>query len=471
MKTTRTVIVAAMLVVAALTLLAAWWLWPRVRVDAVAARKGRIAAYVDERATTRLPQTYLVTTPSAGRVAAISLVEGTPVKKGEVVVQFVPRDVELAVREAKAVVERLQAAVKQSGDTSVEEIALKQSREFVKSTADTVKAAAERVKAGKARADYAAIILSRTRRLFKNDAQTQEDLDRANLEMTQADADRAQAGFIHAAMVSIQAATNLMPEMIEKYTLRKILGKNVQEKQLTEALVRLDQAKRQQELGQMRSEIDGVVLHRFQSDEGYCTAGTKLLEIGNPADLEVEADLLSVDVAQIRTGYRVEIYGPAVGPTPARGTVDRVYPAGFTKLSSLGVEQQRVKAIVRFDSAELKRLQTERGLGVGYRVRVRILSPARENALIVPRSALFRGPDRVWQLYVVRGGRARIQTVALGVINDDFAEVTEGLEEGNLVVLTPESTLSDGQRVTPVVRPPSQADATAVSEPLQNDGD
>jgi HlyD family secretion protein len=470
MKLTRPLIVVAVALAAVLASLGAWWFWPRVRVDAVAVRRGPIAAYVDERAITRLPQTYLVTTPSAGRVAAVTLVEGTPVKKGQLVAQFVPLDMDLAVKEAEATAERLKAAVKQSGDTSVEEVALRQSREFVKSTADTVKAAAERVKAASARTEYAKTVLARARKLFKKDAQSQEDLDRAVLEMAQADADHAQAGFIHAAMVSIQAATNLMPEMIEKYILRKILGKDVQEKQLTEALVRLDQVKRQRELGAMTSETDGVVLHRFQSDEGYYTAGTKLLEIGNPADLEVEADLLSVDVAQVRPGYRVEVYGPAIGSTPAQGTVHRIYPAGFTKLSSLGVEQQRVKAIIRFDPAELKRLRSERGIGVGYRVRVRILSPARENALIVPRSALFRGPGRVWQLYAVRGGRLRIQDVTLGVINDDFAEVTEGLEEGNLVVLTPESTLSDRQRVTPVLRPP-RSETTAASEPLQNDGD
>ena len=471
MKSPRPLIVAAAVAVALLVWLAVWWFAPRTRVDVVEVRRGRIAAYVDERAITRLPQTYLVTTPAPGRVAAISLVEGNRVKKGQVVAQFVPMDVDLAVKEAQSAVERLQAAVKQSGDITVEMVALRQTLEFVKSMADTVKAAAARVDAAKARFDYADTVLKRVRELVKKNAQSQEDLDRAVMDMRLADADRAQAGFIHAAMLSMQAATNLMPEMIEKYILRKKLGKDVAERQLAEAIVRLDQAKRQQQLGSMQSPIDGVVLHRFQSDEGFYSAGAKLLELGNPGDLEVEADLLSVDVAQIRTGYRVEIYGPAVGPTPARGTVDRIYPAGFTKLSSLGVEQQRVKAIIRFDSAGLKRLQDERGLGVGYRVRVRILSPARENALIVPRSALFRGPNRVWQLYVVRGGRARIQTVALGVVNDDFAEVTEGLSEGESVVLTPESTLSDGQRISAVVQPRAEPETAPVSDPLQTDGD
>ena len=471
MKSPRLVIIVAALAVVLFVWLALWWFAPRTRVDVVEVRRDRIAAYVDERAVTRLPQTYLITTPAAGRVAAIPLVERTPVKKGQVVAQLVPRDVDLAVKEAQSTVQRLQAAVKQSGDVTVEQVALRQSLEFIKSTADTVSAALKRVDAAQARFEYADIVLRRVRELVKKNAQSQEELDRAVMDMRVADADRAQARFIHAAMVSMQAATNLMPEMIEKYILRKKLGKDVAEKQLDEATVRLDQVKRQQELGTMQSPIDGVVLHRFQSDEGFFPAGTKLLELGNPDELEVEVDLLSVDAARIRTGYRAEIYGRAIGRAHARGTVHRIYPAGFTKLSSLGVEQQRVKVIVRFDPVELKRLERDRGLGVGYRVRVRIFSPDKENALTVPRTALFRGPDRVWQLYVVRNGRARIQDVALGVVNDDFAEVTKGLEEGDRVVLTPESTLSDGQRVSAVVQTRAGPETAPLSDLLENDGD
>ena len=92
-----------------------------------------------------------------------------------------------------------------------------------------------------------------------------------------------------------------------------------------------------------------------------------------------------------KIGDAVEIYGPAIGPAAVHGEVARIYPAGFTKISSLGVEQQRVRVIVQFhDREDLKRLLHERGLGVGYRVRVRIHTAERSQALVVPRSALFR---------------------------------------------------------------------------------
>jgi HlyD family secretion protein len=143
----------------------------------------------------------------------------------------------------------------------------------------------------------------------------------------------------------------------------------------------------------------------------------------------------------------VEIYGPAVGQPGVKGKVARVYPAGFTKVSSLGVEQQRVMVVVRFDATDLKRLLDERRLGVGYRVRVRIITAEKSDALVVPRSALFRATSGDWQVFVVRGGRARLQKVAIGLMNDELAEITDGVADDEPVVLAPESTLSDGARV------------------------
>ena len=200
----------------------------------------------------------------------------------------------------------------------------------------------------------------------------------------------------------------------------------------------------------MRSPVDGVVLDRLVSNERYLSAGTTLLEIGRLEDLEVEADVLSLDVVAAKVGDRVEIYGPAIGLPPARAVVARIYPAGFTKLSSLGVEQQRVKVILRFEPNELKRLLQNRRLGVGYRVRVKIFTADKTQALLVPRSALFRAADNSWRVFAVRDGRARLQTVEVGLMNDEQVEILKGLSENEPVVLAPESDLTDGTRVIAV---------------------
>jgi HlyD family secretion protein len=471
MKASARLLAAAVVVAAALIWLVAGWFSPALRVEAVPARIGRIVESVDERAVTRLPETYVLSTPAAGRIEAIPLVEGTPVKAGQVVAQFVPIDLDLAVREAEAAAERLQAAIRQSGDTTVEETGLKQARKYVDSTAATVSASKERIRAGKEQWNYATKERKRVERLISKGARTEDDLDRAKLQEVQGEVDYWQDFFIHAAMLSLQAATDLMPEMVQQYIDRKGLGKAVQEKQLTEALVRLDQARLNQKRGTMTSPVDGVVLRRFVRDEGYLAGGTKLLEIGSLERMEVEADVLSVDVVNVKPKDPVEIYGPAIGSPSARGIVDRIYPAGFTKVSSLGVEQQRVTVVIRFDPKDLARLLAERGLGVGYRVRVRIQTATKPDALVVPRSALFRGPGGGWQLYVLRDGRARIRDVALGILNDELAEVTEGLSEGDLVVPSPESNLAEGQRVLAVVREARGAANPAILPSQRGNGD
>ncbi|HEV3024920.1 MAG TPA: efflux transporter periplasmic adaptor subunit, partial [Pirellulales bacterium] len=162
-------------------------------------------------------------------------------------------------------------------------------------------------------------------------------------------------------------------------------------------------------------------------------------------------DVLSQDVVRVRPGQSAEIYGPAIGEKPVRGLVQRVYPSGFTKTSSLGVEQQRVWVVVRFEPDELGRLRAQRELGVGYRVRAKIFTAEMPRALVVPRSALFRGPAGDWQVFVVEEGRAWLRSVNVGLLNDVYADVVKGLAEGAIVVLVPETNLLDGDKVKAVI--------------------
>ena len=128
----------------------------------------------------------------------------------------------------------------------------------------------------------------------------------------------------------------------------------------------------------------------------------------------------------------------------ARGNVKRIYPAGFTKVSSLGVEQQRVKVVVAIGAEDLERLRTQQRLGVGYRVRVKIYTAEKPEARIIPRSALFRSVAGHWQVYAVRAGKAVLQQVEVGLMNDEQVEVLKGLSPEDRVILAPETTLSDG---------------------------
>ncbi len=440
-------IILAVVISVVLLAMFSGWFSAGVPVEAAAVKRGAIREFIDEQAKTRLPQTYLITMPFQGRIEAVTLSEGMRVKKDEVVAQIVPRDLDLAVDEATAAVQRLEASIKENADVNVEESAYRQAKQFVLSTAATVKAALERVRSGKAKLDYAEKYLARIQQLALTKASTQEDLDQAVLQKVQSDVDYQTDQLVHAAMVAISAATDLLPTMVQQYIERKRLGEAVLAKQKAEAEARLQQVLQEKQRGTMCSPVDGVVLDRFITNERFLVAGREILEIGRLEDMEVEADVLTLDVVTAKIGDQVEIYGPAIGKPSAKGVVTRIYPAGFTKVSSLGVEQQRVKVIVGFAKQDLDRLITERGLGAGYRVRVRIFTAENLNALVIPRTALFRSANNRWQVYVIRGDRARIQDVEVGLMNDEQVEILKGLQQSDMVILVPESSLTDGIRV------------------------
>jgi HlyD family secretion protein len=334
----------------------------------------------------------------------------------------------------------------------MEQTGLVQSERYVDSMKSTVAASAAREEAGKAQFDFAERNLGRAQRLFQQGAQTQENLDQATLSKTQSGVEYRQDLLIHAAMGSLQAATDLLPTMVRQYIGRKLLNESVLKQQKVEAQARLEMALLNRKRGAVASPVDGIVLHRFVTNERYLGAGEQLLEIGRMEDLEVESDVLSLDVVEVKVGDRVEIYGPAVGLPRAQGTVRQIYPAGFSKISSLGVEQQRVKVVVAFRADDLDRLLKDRHLSVGYRVRVKIVVRDKPKALVIPRSALFRGADGVWNVFVVRAGRIRMEKVETGLLNDQAAEVRSGLAEGDEVVAAPENNLEEGQRVSPIRR-------------------
>jgi HlyD family secretion protein len=411
--------------------------------------KDDIDEFIDERAKTRLPRVHLITMPYTGRIEEIVLTEGAHVSKNQKVASVVPSDLQLAVDAASAAAERLDASIEENYDATVEETAKMQANEFVTSMTQTVKAALNRLQSGKAKLDFATSQLDRKKELRKQNAASIEDIEQAEVNLVQSRVDFQQDELVHSAMVAMQTATTLMPVMIQQYINRKrTLTQDVLKKQKSEAEAKLAQVEQDQRRGTMLSPIDGVVLARHIANERYISAGTVLLELGDLHELEIEADVLSQDVVNVKEGNEVRIYGPAIGSPEAHGAVARIYPAGFTKVSSLGVEQQRVKVIVKLREKDLQRLIAERGLGVDYRVRVQIFTKQARGVPVIPRSALSRSEDGNWQVYAVRDGRARKVSIKVGLQNDDFVEVKNGLQQGDVVVLAPEQSLTDGQRVT-----------------------
>ncbi len=423
-------------------------------VQVATARRQRIRQFIDERGKTWLPREYRITTPVAGWIEDVTLAEGTRVEKGQIVARMSARDLADQLAEARAVVEQLEASIAENDDVRVESSLAIQAKQFVDSMNATVEAAKARLDASQKRAAYAETNLGRVRSLHQAGARTDDDLDRANLSYWETQLGYRQDLLVWESLKSIRAATALLPKMVEDYIAHKSLTRAVLEKQKAEAEARLRRIQTVEARSTMRSPVDGVVLKRFLQNAQEVPAGTELLRIGDLNQLEVEADVLSQDVVRIRVGAPAEIYGPAVNCAIGHGlpgTVDRVDPAGFTKISSLGVEQQRVRVIVRFDPKVRSRV-TQLRLGVGFRVRVRIFTDEQENALVIPRSALFRSAAGKWQVFVVRDRRVRLQNVEVGLRNDWNVEITKGLRDAEAVVLAPASTLQPGTLVKPIVQ-------------------
>ena len=383
-----------LLAVAVVGGLVALALWPSaVPVDVGVVSRGPLVVTIDEEGQTRVRDRYAVSAPVLGRVLRIELEPGDRVRRGQVVARVRAEAPPLLDARARA---EAQAAV------------------------DMARASLGRVRAEeqRARADLAQLQreLTRARELARADLVAAQDLEAREAAVRSAEESVNAAGYaVRAATSDLQRAeARLNPAPVDA-------GRVVT----------------------VTAPVDGVVLRRVRESESIVPAGEPLLEIGDPARLEIVADLLSTDAVKVMPGSRaiVEQWG---GPGVLAARTRRIEPAGFTKVSALGVEEQRVNVILDFADPAA----AWKALGDAYRVEVRIVTWEAASVVRVPTSALFRvGGD--WAVYVVDSGRARRTIVRLGHQTGQQAEVTSGVAEGARIVLHPSDTLADGSRVEP----------------------
>jgi len=373
-----------------------WWLMPGpVRVETATVVRAPFVATVDEDGKTRVRERYVVAAPLAGVSTRVRLKPGDRVDTGSVIASILPTPAALLdPRSRREAEERLGAA---------------------EATRERTQAAVERTRA---QFDQAKADLERTRVLAQRGAATTQALERAELVLRVADRDARAAEFQdHATEHEIE--------------------------QIKAVLARYDRP--DQEQGgrwDVVAPVSGVVLNVVQESERTVTAGTPLVEIADPQDLEIVVDVLSNDALEVRPGAEVAIehWG---GPSPLQGRVRRVEPAAFTKVSTLGVEEQRVN--VRVDLVSPPELW--KGLGDGFRVDARITVFSKSDSLVVPAGAVFRAGDD-WFVFVVVNGRAERRSIMLLRRSGRFAAVASGLERGELVVVYPGDKVAPGARVS-----------------------
>lgn len=370
-----------------------------LEVDLEVVERGELVVTLDHEGKTRVRDRFVISAPVAGRVQRIELEPGDQVVANETVLAvFQPGDpVLLDARtraEAEAMVSAAEAAVRTA-------------------QAQTARAQAE--------FDFAEAEVRRLRNL----AERRIVADRM-LEAAEADA-QARREALQAAN-SAEAAAKHQLEAARARLMRSADGGS----QHASASV-----------FQLRSPVDGVVLRRLRQSEAIVPMGEPLLEVADPGNLEVVADFLSTDAVQMRVGMPVLIdqWG---GGEVLRGSVRRVEPSGFMKISALGVEEQRVNVVVDFDDPR----DAWESLGDGYRVEVRVVIWQSADVLKVPTSALFRH-GAGWAVFVDDNGTARLVEVETGHRTALYAEVLAGVEEGDRVIVHPAETVEDGVSVAP----------------------
>ncbi len=411
---------------------------------------GHIRAWVEDRAMTTLPFVYKITMPQDGRILPIALEAGRSVSKGQVVAQMDPADLKTTLALADARMAEIQAQIAINRYNKIENTSLVESKQVISAMKAAGRAADQLVKTNETELRYSEWLLEMEKKLVKERASSREKLRRAQRDYGQADSSVASARFMSKATWAITAAVELLPKYIHEHLGLKHLETEALNHRLAGARAEREMAARRLERATMESPVEGIVLRRLVKNEEYLQAGTLLMEIGDMRDLEVTANILSQDVVTVRTGNPVDIYGPSIGDTPIRGTVSHIKPAGFTKVSSLGVDQQRVPVVIAFDRDALKKLEESgRTLGLAYRVRVRIYTVEKKDVLKVPRTALFRGAGSQWEVFSVINGKAALVPVTLGIVNDNEAEIKAGLKSGDAIIVAPSKALRSGDRVKP----------------------
>jgi HlyD family secretion protein len=363
-----------------------------VAVEAAAAAQGVFEQAVSEDGKTRVRDRFVIAAPLAGQLERIQLEVGDPVKQGQIVAELTPTAPALLdARTQRELRERTGAAEAQ----------------LARARAESLKAQAQR---DQVRAD-----LERQVRLSKEGFVSQTVREQAELALRTAE--RA----VEAARFAEEAARHDLAQARAALTRYQSGGLEAR--------------------WPVASPVAGVVLRVMQKSEGAVALGAPLLEVADPRTLEAVVDVLSQEAVGIRPGMpaRLEL-GQGVPPLAAR--VRLVEPSAFTKVSALGVEEQRVNVVLDF-AEPLDRVQT---LGDGFRVEAHILVYTEKNALKVPIGAVFRDGSGS-ALFVLEGDRARKRTVKVARRNNAEAMLTDGVKPGERVVVYPSDALSDGARV------------------------
>lgn len=360
-------------------------------VDLAAVREAPMTVSVEQEGVTRVRDIYTVSTPIAGHLSRTTLEVGDRVLGNETVVASIhPLDPPL-------IDVRSQAELQATLDAALAAVRI---------------AEIERDRANTA-FELARTELERVEKLARSGTVPERTVENARSTF------RLQEAQVNAALATIR----LRQAEVASAEARLMQPRDVEARAGEACCVRLT------------APADGVVLELFAESEQAVAAGARIAEIGNPAELEIVVDLLSADAVRIRPGT-VAAISDWGGEEVLQARVRRVDPSAFTKISALGIEEQRVNAVLDFEDPDQR-------LGHGFRVMAEIPIWQSERAVQAPISSLFRVGSQ-WMTFRLDGDRLSRTAVSIGRMNSSMAEILDGLSPGDLVVIHPGDSLQDG---------------------------
>jgi HlyD family secretion protein len=385
------------IVIAVVVLATVYGFFPKAAdVDLVDVQRGPLQVTIEEEGRTRLKDRYVITAPTAGYLQRVRAKVGDTVKKGQNVLVLEPLRSQALDSRSRAEAE---------ANATAAEAALN--------------AAMERETAAAADADYMEKRLERLKNLYAKGSIAKDQFDQIEAETKKARAGQRSA---KAAVEISRSELVRAKALLQDFTADK---KTANDRKVY-----------------VSTPVSGSIFRIYKESEGAVNIGEPLMEIGNSKNLEIRVEVLSSDAVKIKKGT-VVLFKRWGGEGTLEGVVRVVEPSGFTKISSLGVEEQRVLVIADITSP----MDMWRALGDGYRLEAHFVVWEGKDILQVPTSSLFRIGKEDWAVFVAEKGKARQRVVKIGQRNGLMAEIISGVREKEKVISHPDDTTSDGIRI------------------------
>lgn len=431
----------------AIVVIALFWIVFRkkgLEVKVAPIKRGHIAEYILEEAKTRLHDEYDVTMPFTGKLFRPPLDVGDTVTSGQVIARI--DDYKLRQQHAQLVarIKELEAQLEvvsrdKPKPEDIESARLKYEQAKISMENVRKQLETEKLKLRELELQY-----QRRKRLFEDKVIGREEFEKINTEY------KVQLQRVSASENNYLAAQNETEVAgLNYHKLLKLVEDNLYKQNAIKS--QIEQVKKQLKVIEydlqrsiIRAPVSGPIVTKYVESATTLPEGAPIYRIGDLSSIEIESDILSSDIRRVKPGQRVIIFGKALGDNEIIGSVKLIYPAGFKKISALGIEEQRNKVLIDFDNSEAH-------LRPGLAVDIKIITAEKYNALIVPEQAVFK-KDGKWYVFKVKNNRAVLCNVEVGLRNDEYAEILSGLKENDLVITELIPALSPGIKIKPEMK-------------------